>query len=42
MALASAAVPEDWALTDPTLHDSVAAVRVAAANILFFMAFSHS
>jgi hypothetical protein len=40
MVLASAAVPEDWALTDPTLHDSAAAVR-AAANILFFMAFSH-
>ena len=31
---------EDWALTDPTLDDSAATVRVAA-NILFFMAFSH-
>jgi hypothetical protein len=40
MALASAAVPEDWELTNPTLHDS-AAVASAAINILFFMAFSH-
>jgi hypothetical protein len=41
MVLASAAVPEDWALADPTLHDSAAAIR-AAANIIFFMAFSLS
>jgi hypothetical protein len=39
MALASAAVPEDWALTNPALHNS-ADVISAAVNILLFMTFS--